>query len=485
MSEDEYHEWARQQGLEEDDEEYIVPPFRDDVLGNTFRRRMRSMTPSRPGPFTSDFFDTPELRGPGHNPSGRAVSDGYGVGETPEPSSPSPLSDEIEDHYHQHSSDASSGNVSRSISALSTHEAPSFIAQQKIFIQRAVDSHSLSSSKDIRAIPSDDLNNPTIQPGCHVIFVGDTIFPPDFPTAYFGDPFIVIRIFGDLWATCARMTIPELSFSATASSTTSSTLSNVSRHHRSSNTSDNRLAGLQFFDFPLCSLTLDQNFNAYCARHNEIDAAGPISEALSSSLSPPYCQLVKPPERWQSHQSRPIDASDLPQWLLDKLLLNWEHTQQDPPYIVSNEPHDFYHIEGRQNHEGNSKNHSALANALYDVDPLGLALPENGPTEPSHEKEDYHIPATESNLNKGSKSVRRALTFSMHLKREPRRSTIRGQEGEAEVADNERSSSLSESKRHQESHRRRSNRSSMSARLKNWFGRGSRANTASSDSSFS
>ncbi|EAS30036.3 uncharacterized protein CIMG_08782 [Coccidioides immitis RS] len=155
--------------------------------------------------------------------------------------------------------------------------------------ERLVGMRYLESYRDIRASPG-SRNGFAIRSGCRVICIGDTVPCKDdesredsFKIA-FGDVYLVLRLYPDLWASCIRIDTstpvypftPRSGFKPRYATTTWPTSTNA----------------IKFL--PLCCVTIEANFSKYIRCH---PMYGNGSQAITN---PSTGQVVIPPKRKES-----------------------------------------------------------------------------------------------------------------------------------------------------------------------------------------
>ncbi|PGH10357.1 hypothetical protein GX51_00114 [Blastomyces parvus] len=157
--------------------------------------------------------------------------------------------------------------------------------------QQRIESTHLSTFRDIRCLqPNRFIGYPllpkrkfgwAIETGSRVICICDTVADWEYDDVFpmrLGDAYIVLKMYGDLWASCLKLTLNNQTWSAYPV---------YERHRdRTKSTYISPEENVQFL--PLCALTLDANFGDYLARHPRNGG---------SCYSPATGQQVVPPER--------------------------------------------------------------------------------------------------------------------------------------------------------------------------------------------
>ncbi|OAX80317.1 hypothetical protein ACJ72_05352 [Emergomyces africanus] len=157
--------------------------------------------------------------------------------------------------------------------------------------QQCTDSLFIESYRDIRFLPPKrTIGFPlppkrnfgwAIQTGSRVICVCDTVtgwtYRDVFPMRL-GDAYIVLKMYGDFWASCLKLTLDNQTWSSYPIYETG--------RDRAKSTYISPEYNVKFL--PLCALTLDANFGDYLARH---------PRSGGSCYSPATGQLVVPPTR--------------------------------------------------------------------------------------------------------------------------------------------------------------------------------------------
>lgn len=162
------------------------------------------------------------------------------------------------------------------------------------YVQKSSSAMELTHYRDIRVAADerggDNGNGYAMMRGSRVLYVGDI----QYTDLYFnqrmaprlGDAFVVLYMFGDLWAICAPLVLSGLSMPQSA--TGSVAASNGCQEERAlrPNLADSLVM------IPLCALTLDTNFGQYILRHPRV--------MRQQASTPAEGQVVVPPDRVQS-----------------------------------------------------------------------------------------------------------------------------------------------------------------------------------------
>ncbi|OJD25652.1 hypothetical protein ACJ73_02974 [Blastomyces percursus] len=161
--------------------------------------------------------------------------------------------------------------------------------------QQRIEYKHLSTFRDIRCLqPNRLIGYPllpkrkfgwAIETGSRVICVCDTVADWEYRDVFpmrLGDAYIVLKMYGDFWASCLKLTLNDQTWSAYP----------IYERHRDRTKSTYICPDENVQFLPLCALTLDANFGDYLARHPR--NGGPC-------YSPATGQQVVPPERTFSH----------------------------------------------------------------------------------------------------------------------------------------------------------------------------------------
>ncbi|EEQ88043.2 uncharacterized protein BDCG_03163 [Blastomyces dermatitidis ER-3] len=161
--------------------------------------------------------------------------------------------------------------------------------------QQRIEYKHLSTFRDIRCLqPNRFIGYPllpkrkfgwAIEAGSRVICVCDTVADWEYNDVFpmrLGDAYIVLKMYGDFWASCLKLTLDDQTWSAYP----------IYERHRDRTKSTYICPDKNVQFLPLCALTLDANFGDYLARHPR--NGGPC-------YSPATGQEVVPPERTFSH----------------------------------------------------------------------------------------------------------------------------------------------------------------------------------------
>ncbi|OJD19941.1 hypothetical protein AJ78_00135 [Emergomyces pasteurianus Ep9510] len=157
--------------------------------------------------------------------------------------------------------------------------------------QQRIDSLYIESYRDIRflppkraigfPLPPKRMFGWAIESGSRVICVCDTVtgwtYKDVFPMRL-GDAYIVLKMYGDFWASCLKLTLDNQTWSAYP----------IYETHRDRAKATFICPDDNVKFLPLCALTLDANFGDYLARHPKNGG---------SCYSPATGQLVVPPAR--------------------------------------------------------------------------------------------------------------------------------------------------------------------------------------------
>ncbi|KLJ11206.1 hypothetical protein EMPG_13516 [Blastomyces silverae] len=164
--------------------------------------------------------------------------------------------------------------------------------------QHRIECKHLSTFRDIRCLqPNRFIGYPllpkrkfgwAIETGSRVICVCDTAADWEYKDVFpmrLGDAYIVLKMYGDFWASCLKLTLNDQTWSAYP----------IYERHRDRTKSTYICPDENVQFLPLCALTLDANFGDYLARHPRNGG---------SCYSPATGQQVVPPERTFSHPRR-------------------------------------------------------------------------------------------------------------------------------------------------------------------------------------
>lgn len=151
----------------------------------------------------------------------------------------------------------------------------------------------LDTYKDIRVASCPGGKNYGIESGSRVICIEDTNVVSTADDEYsleVGDAYIVLQMYGDLWASCLKLSLTD-------PVTTVPVGGSMTLTFRKEYAVPGKPESIKFL--PLCSVTLEGNFGEYIRRRQKLT---PVS---NTTLSPDPCngQQVDPPKRKQSQQA--------------------------------------------------------------------------------------------------------------------------------------------------------------------------------------
>ncbi|KAK2779018.1 hypothetical protein FQN53_001567 [Emmonsiellopsis sp. PD_33] len=184
-----------------------------------------------------------------------------------------------------------------------------------IFAQEAQNPQYLPTYKDIRVFADGTLGY-AIEPGSRVICVDDTSLTeraprPDAFSITRGDTYVVLEVYGDLWARCIKVSLAR---------SVASEIQNLERRRKIAESNTGFL--------PLCAVTLDGNFGKYLAF---------CSQRIGISTSPATGQMVLPPERSHSlHPSRDTAGLYTPEILSWSVYLSIPRSQSETGAVDNN-----------------------------------------------------------------------------------------------------------------------------------------------------
>ncbi|KAK2809168.1 hypothetical protein FQN50_004003 [Emmonsiellopsis sp. PD_5] len=205
------------------------------------------------------------------------------------------------------------------VESASATQSAQFLEEPKrasnVFVQETQDLKYLPTCKDIRVFADGTLGY-AIEPGSRVICVGDTSLTERAPRSDAfsirrGDTYVVLGVYGDLWARCIKVSLAR---------SVASEIQNLDRRRKIAESNTGFL--------PLCAVTLDGNFGKYLAF---------CSQTIGIPTSPATGQMVQPPER--SHSLHPSgDAAGLytPEILSSSVYLSISRSQSETGVVNNN-----------------------------------------------------------------------------------------------------------------------------------------------------
>jgi hypothetical protein len=166
--------------------------------------------------------------------------------------------------------------------------------------------------RDIRIAPTENGESYGIKSGSRVICVGDTNVGSITEDQFYlrlGDAFIVLQMYGDLWASCLKLSLTEPIKPASAAGPI--WVTRKKDYVLPSNPKQVRF-------LPLCSVTLEENFGDYIRRRRNFNT----HSASTLALDPCNGQLVAAPRRKQSREAAEIAKHRgyvlIPKWMIQE-----------------------------------------------------------------------------------------------------------------------------------------------------------------------
>ncbi|PGH14724.1 hypothetical protein AJ79_02890 [Helicocarpus griseus UAMH5409] len=162
--------------------------------------------------------------------------------------------------------------------------------------QQSTDHRLLACYRDIRVVMNAHTGYPigpnrhfgyAIETGSRVVCVCDTVIEETYDDVFpmrLGDAYIVLKMYGDLWTSCLKLTLPNQTWAAYPRAKPNLL--------KDKNVFVRPESNIRFL--PLCALTLDANFGDYLARHPRATGGYGLLPATGQKVVPPKRTFSSP-----------------------------------------------------------------------------------------------------------------------------------------------------------------------------------------------